>query len=35
MFKLFGFLALNVVYLLGLVMFLSRYAVEQPPSSKD
>ena len=34
-FKLFGFLALNIVYLVGLVMFLSRYAVEQPQSGKD
>lgn len=34
-FKLFGFLGLNIVYLLGLVMFLSRYAVEQPQSGKD
>ncbi len=29
-FKLFGFLLLNIVYLVGLVMFLSRYAVVQP-----
>ncbi len=35
MFKLFGFLALNVLYLLGLVMFLARYAVEQSPGNKD
>ena len=35
MFKLFGFLALNIVYLTGLVTFLSRYAVERPPGGKD
>ena len=34
-FKLFGFLALNIVYLVGLVMFLSRYAIEQPQAGKD
>ena len=34
-FKLFGFLGLNIVYLVGLVMFLSRYAVEQPQGGKD
>lgn len=34
MFKLFGFLLLNIVYLVGLVMFLSRYAIEQPQIGK-
>lgn len=34
-FKLLGFLVLNVVYLAGLVMFLSRYTIEQPQSGKD
>ena len=34
-FKLLGFLALNIVYLAGLVMFLSRYAIEQPRSGED
>lgn len=35
MFKLFGFLLLNIVYLVGLVMFLSRYAIEQPQTGKE
>jgi len=35
MFKLFGFLLLNIVYLAGLVMFLSRYAIEQPQTGKE
>ena len=34
-FKLLGFLVLNIVYLAGLVMFLSRYAIEQPRSGED
>ena len=33
-FKLFGFLLLNIVYLAGLVMFLSRYATEQPQADR-
>ncbi len=33
-FKLFGFLLLNIIYLVGLVMFLSRYAVIQPQNEK-
>ena len=33
-FKLFGFLLLNIIYLAGLVMFLSRYAIEQPQTGK-
>lgn len=34
-FKLFGFLLLNIVYLVGLVMFLSRHAIEQPQAGKE
>ena len=34
MFKLFGFLLLNIVYLTGLALFLSRYATEQPQAGK-
>ena len=34
MFKLFGFLLLNIVYLVGLALFLSRYAIEQPQADK-
>lgn len=33
-FKLFGFLLLNLAYLVGLVTFLSRYAIEQPQAGK-
>ena len=35
LFKLFGFLLLNIVYLTGLALFLSRYASEQPQASKE
>jgi len=34
-FKLFGFLILNFIYLLGLFMFLSRYMIEQPETDKE
>ncbi len=34
MFKLFGFLLLNIVYLTGVAVFLSRYAIEQPQAGK-
>ena len=33
-FKLFGFLILNFIYLLGLFMFLSRYLIEQAETDK-
>ena len=33
-FKLFGFLLLNIVYIVGLTLFLSRYAIEQPETDK-
>jgi intracellular septation protein len=34
MFKLFGFLLLNIIYLTGVAIFLSRYAIEQPQADK-
>ena len=33
-FKLFGFLLLNIVFIVGLTLFLSRYAIEQPEPDK-
>ena len=33
-FKLFGFLLLNIVYIVGLTLYLSRYAIEQPETDK-
>lgn len=33
-FKLFGFLLLNIVFIVGLTLSLSRYAIEQPETDK-
>ncbi len=34
-FKLFGFLLLNIVFIVGISLFMSRYAIEQPQTGKE